>query len=208
MSDAGNQRGNHQDTNTALSAEESKYLTDHSYDGIREFDFPLPNWWLLTFVGTVVFGAIYYVVYQFGFAPNLNQELVTDLAVVKQQQSVSSAQGAGGADVNALLAAALQDQAKVAAGKQVFTEKCAACHGANGQGQIGPNLTDDYWINGKGTLADIKNVIDVGVAAKGMPPWGPVLKPEELINVTAYVKSMKGSNPADAKAPQGDLVKD
>lgn len=194
-------------TNEAMSAEEKKYITDHTYDGIREFDFPLPNWWILTFVATVIFSVIYYVVYTFGLAPDLRQELAADLEAVKQQIQAAKGGGGGSNQVEAL-AAALQDPSRIASGKQVFDEKCAVCHGAVGQGQIGPNLTDDYWIHGKATLADIAQVIDVGVADKGMPPWGPVLKSDELINVTAYVKTLHGTTPADAKAPQGELVKE
>ncbi len=205
MSD--NNKNDQKDTNTALSAEESKYLTDHDYDGIREFDFPLPNWWLLTFIGSVVFGVIYYVVYQFGLAPSLQQELTTEMAAVKAQV-VASAPPVSNVDIGAVLTEAMKDPAKIASGKQVFVEKCSACHGANGQGQIGPNLADDYWIAGKGTLPEIRSVIEVGVPAKGMPPWQQALKPEELINVTVFIKSLRGSNPADAKAPQGELVKD
>jgi len=192
-------------TNDAMSQEEKKFITDHAYDGIREFDFPLPNWWIITFVGTVIFSVIYFVVYQFGYAPDLRQELATDLAAAKQAQG--TARG-GGEDLNAVLAAALKDTAKLEAGKQVFGEKCAVCHRPDGGGQIGPNLADDNWIHGKGTLADIANVIDVGIADKGMPPWGPVLKHEELINVSAYVKSLRGTNPANPKEPQGELVKE
>lgn len=192
-------------TNDATTQEEKKYITDHSYDGIREFDFPLPNWWIITFAGTAIFAAIYFVVYQFGYAPDLRQELASDLAAVKQLEGSSHGPGE---DLPAVLAAAFNDSARVTAGKQVFADKCAVCHRADGGGQIGPNLTDDYWIHGKGSLTDIEQVVETGVADKGMPPWGPVLKHDELINVVVYVKSLHGSNPANPKEPQGVAVKE
>jgi cytochrome c oxidase cbb3-type subunit 3 len=87
----------------------------------------------------------------------------------------------------------------------VFVKNCAACHGDHGQGLIGPNLTDDNWLHGQGVPADIVKTISEGVAEKGMPPWGPVLKPEEIVGATAYIRSLHGSNPAGAKEPQGPV---
>ena len=80
--------------------------------------------------------------------------------------------------------------------------RCLPCD--KGQGIIGPNLTDDFWIHGKGTLMDIAAVITSGVPEKGMPPWGPVLSADELRDVAVFVHSIHGSNPSGAKAPQGD----
>ena len=91
-------------------------------------------------------------------------------------------------------------------GKKVFSAKCAVCHGENLQGLIGPNLTDEYWLHGKGMLADIEKTVREGIADKGMPTWEGQLKPEELQAVVVFVASKQGSHPANAKAPQGEKV--
>jgi cytochrome c oxidase cbb3-type subunit 3 len=100
------------------------------------------------------------------------------------------------------LKAAFSAEGIVNAGKAVFESKCTACHGQELQGLIGPNLTDKFWIHG-GNRMDIVKVIREGVSDKGMPPWGPILKKEEVYSVTAYILSKQGSNPAGAKAPEG-----
>jgi cytochrome c oxidase cbb3-type subunit 3 len=87
-------------------------------------------------------------------------------------------------------------------GEETFTTNCAACHRADGGGLIGPNLTDDAWIHG-GTITDIYTTVTKGVLDKGMPAWEKVLKPEQLAEVVAYVTTLKGTNPANPKAPQG-----
>jgi cytochrome c oxidase cbb3-type subunit 3 len=105
------------------------------------------------------------------------------------------------------LRAFMKDSARIKAGREVFQGKCVSCHGAQGQGGIGPNLTDDYWIHG-GKMTDIVKVVSEGVLDKGMPPWGAILKQDELYSVVIFVKSLRGTNPPGAKAPQGDLVKE
>ena len=110
-------------------------------------------------------------------------------------------QGAGGPSAEQL-AALRDDQAAVASGKQVFVQNCAACHRADGGGLIGPNLTDDAWIHG-GTLVDMHKTITEGVLAKGMPAWGKVLKPDQVNAVTVYVATLRGTNPANPKPPEG-----
>ena len=82
-----------------------------------------------------------------------------------------------------------------------------ACHGAHAQGGIGPNLTDNYSIHG-GKMVDIVNTVTNGIQDKGMPAWGPFLKQDEIHSVVSFIKSLHGSHPADAKAPQGDLEKE
>jgi cytochrome c oxidase cbb3-type subunit 3 len=89
-------------------------------------------------------------------------------------------------------------------GQEVFKAKCVACHGNEGQGVIGPNLTDDFWINGEGRIKDIAALVANGVPEKGMPPWGPVLTANEARDVVVFVRSLHASNPANPKAPQGE----
>ncbi len=102
---------------------------------------------------------------------------------------------------------AVTDAGLLASGKQIFKVNCAQCHGNLGEGTVGPNLTDNYWLHGAGINAIAKSVM-YGYPAKGMIPWRGTLQPDEIINVSSYVLTLKGTNPPNARAPQGDLVED
>ena len=179
-------------------------LLDHDYDGIKELDNPLPEWWLLTFYGAIVFAIAYFAYYHLGNGPSLRDELNTDLQQVKQQKLAQ--EGKSQYDESSLLAV-FNDSSQVKLGGTIYKEKCESCHAPGGGGSIGPNLTDKFWIHGEGTLSSIVKVISEGVADKGMPPWGAILKKEELYAVTAYVHTLAGTKPANPKAPQGVEVK-
>ena len=173
-------------------------LLDHAYDGIQEYDNPLPRWWVWIFYATIVFAVVYY----FDFTtrirgPGRIKEYEQQMAEAAKRWPAPT----GGVDESALLALA-KDQQALALGKTTFATNCVACHRADGCGLIGPNLTDDFWIHG-GTLASIYKTVDGGVLEKGMPNWGKLLKPEQVKSVVVYVASLKGSNPPNPKAPQG-----
>jgi len=181
-------------------------ILDHSYDGIQEFDNPLPNWWLATFYITIVFAFLYVGYYHFGPGPSLDQELATGLEMIKAQEAANQKSAAPLTDE--VLAAAFADPSVRESGKKIFVEKCLACHGASGEGGIGPNLTDAYWIHGNGGLAALVKVVSEGVADKGMPPWSALLKQAEIVAVASHAKGLQGTKPANPKAPQGELVKE
>ena len=185
-----------------MSSNEQDKLLDHNYDGIQELDNPLPGWWLITFYGTVIFAVIYYAYYQFGSGPTLQQELAEEL---KSYPALTAPAGGGDEKPEAFYAGLIADAARMKQGQEVFVGKCAACHGQKGEGLIGPNMTDDYYIHGDGSMASMAKVVRDGVLDKGMPPWGPVLKPDELESVVAYTRTLRGTNPPNAKAPQGEL---
>jgi cytochrome c oxidase cbb3-type subunit 3 len=153
--------------------------------------------------GTIIFAAWYCGYYLSGHGPGSRQELAGDMKVISDLRAQAAPPPTQNNSQDLL--AAYKDPAKLKHGAEVFVSKCVACHGDKGQGVIGPNLTDDYWIHGKGTLADIAEVVATGVPDKGMPPWGPVLAPDELRDVVAFVHSLHGTNPPGAKPPQGDL---
>lgn len=180
---------------------EEALLLDHDYDGIQELNHPLPSWWLGVLYATIIFGAWYMGYYMSGLGPNPRQELAI---VMKEIEAAKPVQAASSNDEEQELMAAFKNPESVKAGSAVFAGKCLACHGDHGQGLVGPNLTDEYWLHGTGSLKDISSVVATGVAEKGMPPWGPVLKHDELINVVAYVRSLRGTNPAGAKPAQGN----
>jgi cytochrome c oxidase cbb3-type subunit III len=177
-------------------------LIDHQYDGIQEYDNPMPRWWLGTFYVTIVFSAIYlFNVGPVGIGPGRIGEY--DAAVARAAAEHPPALP-GGDSSPAELAALVNDAGALAEGKQLYATNCAACHAADGGGNIGPNLTDKYWLHG-GAIDDMYKTVRLGVMAKGMPAWDKILKPAQLDRVVAFVYSLRGSTPAKPKAPEGAL---
>jgi cytochrome c oxidase cbb3-type subunit 3 len=175
-------------------------LLDHEYDGIREYDNPMPRWWLATFWVTIIFSILYLLnlpVVGIG-----NGRLADYEAEVAKAAALAAANDPLQGLTDAALVAASADQEARTLGATTFTATCASCHLADGGGLIGPNLTDPYWLHGGRPLEIIK-VISEGVPAKGMPAWGKILKPDQLKAVTAYVLTLRGTTPKTPKAPQG-----
>lgn len=184
-------------------SEEKDQLTSHDYDGIQEYNNPLPMWWLWTFFGTIAFAFIYYLHYETGAGPTLQQELDKAMSVIAENKQHQSPQ-------TPVSAQDLESQLKTADlknGDAHFQTKCAACHGNLFQGGIGPNLTDAFWIHGKGTPEDIIKTVRDGILDKGMPAWGAMMNDKDLVDVAALILSKQDSNPANAKAPQGEKVR-
>ncbi len=176
-------------------------LIEHSYDGIQEYDNPMPAWWVFTFWLTIVFSIFYYVnPGNTGEGKGRETEYAEDMAAFRAKHPVNT----GGGNAAQLLAVAA-DADEVAEGKKVYIGKCAACHAADGGGIIGPNLTDDAWLHG-GTIDSIYATVNNGVLAKGMPAWGKLLKEDEMKEVVAYVWTLHGTTPAKPKAPEGQVV--
>ena len=98
----------------------------------------------------------------------------------------------------------LTNDAALGEGKKLFVASCSPCHGAEGQGVVGPNLTDDYWLH-KGGLKDVFKTIKYGVQEKGMKAWKEDFSPVQIAELASYIKSLHGSKPAGAKDPQGEL---
>ncbi len=191
------------DKKVELLKGEEALLLNHNYDGIHELDHPLPRWWVLKFYGTIIFSIFYIAYFMIGPGPTPTQELATELTQIESLRPQST----GSSDEElAALTLASKDQASIALGKEIYSGKCAMCHGDIGQGIIGPNLGDSYWIHGKGDLVTLSEMVKTGVLDKGMPAWGEVLKPEEIVNVVSFVFSLRGTNPPGGKAPQGELV--
>jgi cytochrome c oxidase cbb3-type subunit III len=178
-------------------------LLDHNYDGIQEFDNPMPRWWVYIFWATIVFSLLYWLNIPGigsgkGRVANYNREVAAAAAADARRQAELPAE-----TTPEQLAALAKDANVVATGKQVFAQNCSACHRLDGGGQIGPNLTDDYWIHGA-ALQQIHKTVAEGVLEKGMPPWSKVLKPGQLDAVVAYVSTLRGTNAPNGKAPQGE----
>jgi len=181
------------------------HLLEHSYDDIQEFDNPMPRWWVYLFWATIIFSILYFLnVPGFGIGKGRIADYDRDMAAAAAADAKRKAAEPAAAS-GEQLAAMTKDASVVALGKQTFGQNCAACHRADGGGQIGPNLADDYWLHG-GTLDQIHKTVTDGVLEKGMPPWGKVLKPNQLDAVVAYVYTLHGTNPPSPKAPQGEQV--
>jgi cytochrome c oxidase cbb3-type subunit 3 len=196
-------------------AKERDELLDHAYDGIREYNNPLPKWWLWLFYGTILFAVFYIPWYWLGFALSGPEEYKQELAEARllhpeaaapaAPPDHSEAQHNAPATGKAALAPKLDAQT-LEAGKAVFAQNCVPCHGPQGQGVIGPNLTDEYWLHGD-SYANIVRVITNGVPDKGMIAWRATLGPQKIEQVAAYVVSLGGTHPPNPKAPQGQLYK-
>lgn len=192
-------------TNAAPLERESDVATDHVYDGIRELDNSLPPWWVWMFYTTIAFSFVYVIYYHLGSGPTQDQEYLAEVELASIKKAESLKQTASKVDENTVVL--LTDAADISKGKSSFITKCAACHGQNGEGGVGPNLTDEYWIHGGG-IKNIFKTIKYGVQEKGMIAWEAQMQPLEMQQVSSFIMSLKGTNPANAKAPQGDLYKE
>lgn len=174
-------------------------LLDHNYDGIQEYDNPMPRWWLWIFWVTIAWSVLYWFNVP---GVGIGQGRIADYnASVAAAVAARPPEASTGPTADQLLAMS-RDPAALTSGKTVYQAYCTACHGPDGGGVIGPNLTDNAWIHG-GTPEAIYRTAHDGVAAKGMPAWGQMLKPDELTAVVAYVISLQGTTPATPKAPEG-----
>ena len=182
---------------------EKDEVREHSFDGIQEYDNDLPRWWVWLFIITVVASVIYPFVYDFGPSDFASETIDQEMAAL-QKTRMLSAPAASESDESSLLGLVGNDQT-LKEGQQIYTTRCLACHGGLGEGIVGPNLTDDYWIHG-GKITDMHKVVVNGVLEKGMLPWKDQLTPQQINAVVAYVWTLHDTDPPNAKAPQGDKV--
>lgn len=190
-------------TETHSGGPEEDRLLDHEVDGIREYDNPMPRWWLYILYATILYAVIYAlnIIPGVGTGPGRIANYETEMAAMRSAREAAAA-SAGPVTPEAILAV-VADAGALSKGRERFKATCAPCHREDGGGSIGPNLTDEFWIHG-GQPLQILTTVNEGVVAKGMPAWGQVLKPDEVTAVVAYVTTLRGTNPANAKAPQGD----
>ncbi len=192
-------------TKAAPIEREADYLLDHNYDGIQELDNALPPWWKYGFYITIVVAVIYLLNFHvFNTGKNPTQEYAAEMEQARVEKEIYEAKNKDKIDENNVPVA---DATGIAKGKEIFANVCWACHGKSGEGGAGPNLTDDYWLH-KGSLNDIYHTIKTGYPDKGMQSWASVYSPKEITYLASYVKSLHGTKPVNAKAPQGDLYKD
>ena len=194
--------------NKSVSVEkEAAILTDHDYDGIRELDNSLPPWWKYGFYLTIVWSVGYLVYYHVTKSGPLQlQELAIEEQLAEETMKANLKNAA--AQVDETTVTFLTEASDIEEGKKLFTEKtCVACHGPQGGGTIGPNLCDEYWLHG-GSAGDIFSSIKYGIPEKGMKSWKNEITPSQMAQIVAYIHSLKGTTPAGAKEPQGELYKE
>ena len=184
----------------AIQNDDDLLMQDHEYDGIQELDNDLPPWWLYLFYVTIIFG-VGYCVYCHVLGKGLSQAQAYEAEVV----AINELRGAatGGADPYAVGEATPE---QLAEGKKIYLANCAACHAPDGGGLIGPNFTDDHWIHGCSS-EEIVSIIRKGVPAKGMIAWDSTLRPPQIVAVTQFIQTFKGTTPANPKAPEGTECK-
>lgn len=190
-------------TDIVAIEEEDSILLDHDYDGIKELDNNLPPWWKYGFYLTIVVAVVYlFNFHVLGTGDLQGKEYEKEMAQAKLDVEAYMKTSANNVDENTVKL--LTEAADVAAGKDVFKANCAACHGQLGEGTVGPNFTDEYWIHG-GSIQDLFKSIKYGWVEKGMKSWKEDLSPMQMAQVASYIKTLKGTNPPNGKAPQGDL---
>lgn len=185
--------------------EEDTLDTGHNYDGIRELDNITPPWFVAGFVLSILFAISYLYIYHVAkSAPLPKEEYAIEMAKADAEKAKQLALQGSTVDENTVVMLGASD---IANGKAIFTEKCVACHGPSGgsmPGGVGPNLTDDHWIHG-GSIASIFKTIKYGWPEKGMISWKDQLTPNQIAQLSSFIRSIAGSNPPGAKEPQGDV---
>lgn len=192
-------------TNAVPVEQEEEIMLDHEYDGIRELDNNLPPWWVGLFWATIIFSVVYMIHYHITDTGDLQiEEFNKEMAAAEELQEAFQKQAANQIDENNVELLTAEDALNK--GKELYMSNCVACHGDKGQGGVGPNLTDEYWIHG-GSISDIFKTIKYGVPAKGMIPWEQQMTMSEIHKVASFVNTMKGKDVPGGKEPEGELYK-
>lgn len=183
--------------------EEADVLTDHEYDGIRELDNVLPPWWVAMFYACILFSFVYLIHYHVLGTGDL-QIAEYENNVIEAGEQIAAFMATQEAQVDENTVTFVGDATRLAAGKQIYTDNCVACHGVYGEGGVGPNFADLYWIHG-GSVNDLFKIIKYGVPSKGMISWKNQLSGAQMQDVASYILTFQGTTPENAKASEGEL---
>ncbi|MDX1477922.1 MAG: cbb3-type cytochrome c oxidase N-terminal domain-containing protein [Saprospiraceae bacterium] len=182
---------------------EKEILFDHEYDGIRELDNSLPPWWLGLFYLTIIISAVYIYVEHFSDF-GLSQAEEYELEMERAQEDIDAYLATQADQIDETNVTVLTSEADLAKGLEIYTAHCVVCHGTQGEGGVGPNFADPYWVHG-GDIKDLFRTIKYGVPEKGMISWSALLRPSEMQQVASYILTFQGTDPPNAKEPQGEL---
>lgn len=179
-------------------------LLDHNFDGIQEYDNPLPGWWVYLFIFTMIWGGLYLFYYHIsGEGPSSSEEYAQEIREYKTEFAALIA-AEQNVDWDNPDFKVFTESAKLQKGEDLYKKNCVSCHGALGEGGIGPNLTDPNWIHGGG-MNNISRTIAKGVPEKGMLSWKNTMKKDDILSIASFVLTLEGTNPPNGKAPQGDV---
>jgi cytochrome c oxidase cbb3-type subunit 3 len=186
-----------------ISKEKSLILPE-KYDGIAELDNPVPVWFNALFGVTIVFAVGYMLIYHVWKGADLqDDEYVKEVQYASVQKEAYLKKIASLIDENNVKQ--VKDKKALEEGMKIYKANCASCHGEKGEGGIGPNLTDNYWLHG-GKITEIFKTIKKGVPSKGMISWEKKLNPLQIQNTASYIMTLQGTNPPNAKEPQGEKL--
>jgi cytochrome c oxidase cbb3-type subunit III len=178
-------------------------MEDHSYDGIQEYDNDLPPWWKYMFYATIAFSVVYLLHFHVFQSGQLQaQEYESEM----QEAALFLPKTDGGNANEKTDFKVLTDAGKLESGHALYTQNCAACHGQSAEGMVGPNLVDEYWLHG-GDVNAVFKTIKFGITSKGMVAWQGKLSDDQILEISSYILSLQGTNPPNAKAPQGEKAK-
>lgn len=177
--------------------------TDHSYDGIEEYDNPLPGWWKWLFVASIAFSPVYWMFFHGGAeGRSIEDQYGTALAANTRLQF--SEIGELNLEADTILRFTTKDN-WLKVGQIVFKTNCISCHGRDGEGKVGPNLTDEFFKNVT-KIEDIATVINNGAGNGAMPKWSNRLHVNEVVLVSAYVATLRGKNLDSPRGPEGKAI--
>lgn len=178
-------------------------VSEHCYDGIQEYDNPTPLWWDTIFVLTVIVSPLYAIWFH---APTMGRTLEAQYeADFAANMRLQFGEIGDLEPTEETILTYMDDPKWLKVGQATFATNCVSCHGREGEGISGPNLTDDYYINVK-NVTDIAKVVAEGAKAGAMPAWANRLHPNEVVLVSSYVASLRGENLASTYANKGELI--
>ena len=181
---------------------DSTLIQGHEYDGIQEYDNPTPLWWHLLWLSSMIFSVVYFFLsLQSPWFVHQTQRL--ERAQVAEIERLFSAIGDLEGDQETIVSL-MGDAQWMNYAQSLFGNHCTSCHGSDGGGGIGPNMTDDAYLNVK-VITDIHKVIDKGANNGAMPAWGKRLHPNEVVLLSSYIASLRGQN-LPRKGPEGEVI--
>lgn len=177
---------------------EENVILSHSYDGIQEYDNPMPGWWVWSFILTIVFAFPYWAWFHLKDGNSMIDEYnasvaAAELLAPKLDESEQAMLGY------------LNDPDVLERGAKTYKAICSVCHLPDGGGSVGPNMTDDAYLHIK-TIGDFLPVIRKGVPSKGMSAYESILRQQQIVQVAAYMASIRGTVPSNPKPAQGEVI--